>query len=229
MLKQNQTGAANSLAISLVLTVLLLVGALVFGVWAYSSRQDYKDNTDAKISAAVTVAKQQESRTKDAAFAEAEKNPLKTYNGPEAFGSIVMSYPKTWSGYVIDTSANNNGGSGDALLDGYFYPGVVPSATAEGSTFALRIKVISQSYASIVKDLGQSNSQHPPTINPYALPKVPKTVGVELTGTLPDQNQKTGTMVILPLRSQTLEIWTEGNQFLGDFNNSILPNFSFSP
>jgi hypothetical protein len=36
-------------------------------------------------------------------------------------------------------------------------------------------------------------------------------------------------MVVLPLRSQTLQIETAGSQFLGDFNNNILPNFSFSP
>jgi hypothetical protein len=33
----------------------------------------------------------------------------------------------------------------------------------------------------------------------------------------------------LPLRSQTVKIWTEGSQYGGDFNKYILPNFSFSP
>lgn len=229
MIKHNQDGVVSGLAVSLILAMLLLVGAIAFGVWAYGSRQDYKDNTDAKVSAAVTIAKQQESTAKDAAFAQAEKNPLKTYNGPEAYGSVVLNYPKTWSGYVAVASDNSSGSNG-ALVDGYFNPGVVPSVSDQSSVFALRIQVVGQSYADIVKNLGQSSSQNPPTITPYALPKVPKTVGVEVNGTLPNQGGKTtGTMVILPLRSQTLEIWTEGNQFLGDFNTYILPNFSFSP
>jgi hypothetical protein len=36
-------------------------------------------------------------------------------------------------------------------------------------------------------------------------------------------------MVVLPLRSQTVQIWTEGTQYVDDFNKLILPNFSFSP
>ena len=231
MLKRNQTGAANGLAVSLVLCVLLLIAVIVFAAWSYSSRQDYKNNVDTKIAAAVTVAKQQESTAKDKAFAEEEKNPLKTYNGPEAAGSIALMYPKTWSAYVADSTTNTNG-NGSTLLDGYFYPGVVPDISNQASTFALRLQVVNQSYSDIVKNLGNTNADTPPTISPYALPKVPKVVGVRVDGALPVSNGNdtvTGSMVILPLRSQTIEIWTEGNQFTSDFNNIILPNFSFSP
>lgn len=230
MIKHNQDGAVSGLAVSLVLAIVLLIGAIAFAVWAFSGRQDYKNHTDAKITAAVTVAKQQESGLKDKQFAEAEKNPLKTYTGPQAYGSIVLSYPKTWSGYVASSS---NGNSGSALVDGYFDPGVVPSVSDPASVFSLRVQVLSQAYAQTLSSINNSQqSQNPPTINAYALPKVPKTVGVEVTGALPNSNSstpKTGVMVILPLRSQTLEIWTEGNQFLSDFNNYILPNFTFSP
>lgn len=226
MIKHNQDGAVNGLAVSLVLAIILLIGAIVFGVWAYGSRQDYKDNTDAKIAAATQVAKQQESSRKDAEFAQEEKNPLKTYNGPQATGSLVIAYPKTWSGYVDDSGH----GSNSAALDGYFYPGVVPSVQAEGSIFALRVAVVDQSYSEVtaeVSNLLKSQDPPPPTVVPYALPQVPNTVGVKVTGALPDN--RSGTMVILPLRDQTLEIWTEGNQFANDFNNIILPNLKFSP
>lgn len=226
MIKHNQDGAVNGLAVSLVLAVILLIGAIVFGVWAYGSRQDYKNNTDQKIAAAEQVAKQKESTRKDAEFAEEEKNPLKTYHGPQATGSLVIAYPKTWSGYVDDSGRSSN----NAQLDGYFYPGVVPSVQAEGSIFALRVSVVDQKYSEVMSDISnlqKSKDPPPPTVVPYALPQVPDTVGVKVTGTLPDR--RTGTMVILPLRDQTLEIWTEGNQFAGDFNNIILPNFKFSP
>lgn len=231
MLRQNQTGAISAAAIWLVLTILLLIGALIFGGWAYSSRQDYKNNVDAKINAAVTIAKQQEATAKDKAFAEAEKSPLKTYNGPEAYGSIVLQYPKTWSGYVAEASQNS--GSSGTQLDGYFYPGVVPSVENQTSVFSLRLQVVSKSYSETIENLNQrAKSENPPTVSPYALPKVPKAVGVRVDGTLPissGSDDKTGSMVILPLRSQTLQLWTEGSQFTNDFNNIILPNFSFSP
>lgn len=230
MIKHNQDGVSG-VAVSLVLSIVLLIGAVGFGVWAFSGRQDYKNNTDAKIADAVTVAKQQEGATKDKQFAEASKNPLKTYSGPQAYGSIILSYPKTWSGYVADTNSNNS--SSSTPVDGYFHPGVVPSITDEASVFSLRVQVLSQSYSQTLTNIKQSqSSEGAPTVKPYALPKLPKTVGVKLTGTLPTNNgnsSKTGTMVILPLRSQTLELWTEGNQYTHDFNTYILPNFTFSP
>ncbi len=231
MIKHNQDGVSG-VAVSLVLSIVLLVSAIGFGVWAYGGRQDYKNNTDAKIADAVTIAQKQEGITKDKQFAEESKNPLKIYSGPQAYGSIVLSYPKTWSGYVADSSSDNS--SNSTPVDGYFHPGVVPSITDQASVFSLRVQVLSQSYSQTLDNINQSQqSNNPAVIKPYALPKLPKTVGVKLTGALPindsSNNDKTGTMVILPLRSQTLELWTEGSQYTNDFNKYILPNFTFSP
>ncbi|MDB5170494.1 MAG: hypothetical protein JWO35_188 [Candidatus Saccharibacteria bacterium] len=225
MIKHNQDGAVSGLAISLVFTVLLLIGAIAFGGWAFMSRADYKSNTDSKIEDAVIIAKQQEGSAKDAQFLQDEKKPLRTYKGPEAYGSLEINYPKTWSGYIDD-----KGKSSSALVDGYFNPSVVPSITDETSVFALRIQVLSQQYSQVlstVKSSTTNGSTAPPTISPYALPKVPGTVGIKVSGTLP--NGKQGTMIVLPLRSQTLEVWAETSQFTPDFEASILPNFSFIP
>jgi hypothetical protein len=41
--------------------------------------------------------------------------------------------------------------------------------------------------------------------------------------------QQKGTMVILPLRDKTLEVWTESDAYLSDFKNYVLPNLTFSP
>jgi hypothetical protein len=84
MIKHNQDGAVNGLAMSLILCVVLLLGTLGFGIWALSSRTDYKNHTDSKVHDAVTKATAQESTLKDKQFAEAEKQPLKLYQGPEA-------------------------------------------------------------------------------------------------------------------------------------------------
>jgi hypothetical protein len=223
MIKHNQDGAVSGIGLSLIICVIILIATFCFAIWSFSSRQDYKNNTDQKIATAVTVAKQLEDTAKDKVFAEQEKSPLKTYNGPEAYGSIVLQYPKTWSGLVYDSSTS------DALVNGYFYPGVVPSISDQTSTFALRMQVLSQPYSEVLKNLQglQDDTEHPVTISPYALPKVPGTVGVQLNGNLP--NEKNGVMVVLPLRNQTLQLWTEGSQFTNDFNTYILPNFSFSP
>lgn len=220
MIKHNQDGV-STIAILLGLTIVLLIGALGFGGWAYMSRQDYKANTDQKIEAATTVAVQKADSAKDVAFTEAEKKPFKTYNGPEAYGSLSIQYPKTWSGYVDDT------GSGAAVVDGYFYPGVVPSINNPNSVFALRVQVINSSYSQSLMNLNSEQQGGKIVTAAYALPKVPKTVGVKATGTF--QNGTNGERIMLPLRNQTLLISTQGSKFTADFENNILPNFTFIP
>ncbi len=226
MIKHNQDGAVSGLGLSLGLTIFLLIAATVFGGWAFMSRADYKNNTDSKIADAVTIAKQQEAAAKDAQFLQDEKKPLRTYKGPEAYGSVHIDYPKTWSGYVDDKGATNS-----IVLDGYFYPNIVPSLTNPNSTFALRLQVLGKTYEEVLKAIKASATNSgvktPPVITPYSLPKVPGAVGIKTTGTLP--NGKQGTMIVLPLRAQTIEIWAETAQFTPDFEASILPNLSFIP
>ena len=176
----------------------------------------------------MAAAKLQQSAADATANNLTNESPLRAYNGPEAYGSIVVNYPKTWSAYVDDS------GSSNTPVDGYFNPGTVPSiGNSTSSIFALRVQVLNQPYATVLQTYSSqsSNQQNPVTITAYSLPKVPKAVGVELSGTLSNSGSKpvTGTMVILPLRANTLEIWTDGTQYLSDFNNNILPNFSFSP
>lgn len=222
MIKHNQDGAANGLVISLVLAVLLLIGAIGFGGWAYTQMTDYRDNSDQKVAEAEQIAIQKESELKDKQFAETLKNPLKTYSGPAAYGGLHIEYPKTWSGYVDET-----GGGGSAYVNGYFNPGVVPSTSSSKSVFALRTQVTSTAYASVLKEFSTQQKAGKLTVSAYALPKLPKVVGVKAVGQTSDK--KNVIMVVLPLRSQTLKIWTEGSQGVADFNKYILPNFSFSP
>ena len=120
----------------------------------------------------------------------------------------------------------------DPMIDGYFYPDVVPNTGADSSgvnstNFALRVQVTQNSYSDILQNYQSQAQGGSIAVRPYVLKQVPSIPGVIVTGQI--QSQKTGTLIILPLRNQTLEIWTEGNQFQKDFDNIILPNFSFSP
>jgi hypothetical protein len=36
-------------------------------------------------------------------------------------------------------------------------------------------------------------------------------------------------MILVPLRANTLEVWTEGTAAQADFDTNILPNLSFAP
>lgn len=221
MIKRNQDGAVNSLVISLIFAVVMLLAVTIFAGWAYMSRQDYKSNTDAKINDAVVIAKQEESTAKDKQFVEKEKNPLRTYKGPDSYGAVTIQYPKTWSAYVEDS------GNGSIPVNGYFHPSYVPSNNDQNNSFALRLQVVNQQYAQALTRYTSLQKAGKVTVRPYTLPKVSNAVGVQVTGEI--ENNKQGTMVILPLRAGTVMLWSEGSQYQSDFQNIILPNASFLP
>lgn len=222
-LKLSERGEINVLLIPLILMVFFLVAAAAFGVWAYGERNDYKFNSDRKAAAAAEVARKEEGIAKDKAFAEAEKSPLTSFDGPSSFGSVHVDYPKTWSVYV-DSSVSN-----PQPLNAYFNPRTVPSVKDQTSVFALRVEVVEQTYARVVNTYSASVKNGTVKINPYTLPKVPGVVGVRVDGQVQPNKKNTGSMIILPLRDKTIQIWTENAQALGDFDNFILPNLTFAP
>lgn len=220
MTKHNQDGSALTVVLLAILSV-GLIAALTFGVWAFTGQQDYKNNVDAKVAVAVEAAKKTEAEKQVALAAEAAKSPITTYQGPETYGSVSISYPKTWSAYVDST------GKGNAPLDGYFAPKVVPAINDASSVFALHIQVTNQPYAYSVQQQTAAQAAGQVSIAPYSLPKVPSVVGIKVTGKL--STGKTGTLIIMPLRDKSLMISTEGTLYNADFETYVLPNASFSP
>lgn len=214
----DQNGSAAVIAVIATLSV-LLVAAAVFAVWAFGSRQDYKNNVESKIDAAVRQNTRNVQAQEAVRYAEEAKNPLKTYTGPSAYGSLHLEYPKTWSGYIVSRSSQP--------LDAYFNPDVVPSASDESSVFALRVQIVSSTYSQSIMQYQGLQKQGKVTVVPYALPKTPKAVGVRVDGQI--TAKKRGSVVLLPVRDKTLKLWIESDQFLADFNNLILPNVSFVP
>lgn len=219
----SQSGV-TAVGLSLTITVVLLLGAIGFGAWAYMERQDYKNNTDQKVAVAVEQAKQVQAQELEKEFTERYKKPLTVYKGPSAFGSIRLKYPKTWSGYVEESSQSS------PYLDGYFAPGVVPSKDDRSSVFSLRFEVTRESYSDTMSRYETYVQQGQSKVAPYALPKVEAVVGSKITGKiLTNDGEGQGTMIILPLRANSLKVWVMSNRFEKDFNKYILPNLTFSP
>ncbi len=222
--KWGESGQIDVLLVPLVLTTLLFIGAAAFGVWAFGSRQDYKANSDKKAAAAVAANKQVVQAADAKQYAEAAKNPLKTYAGPDAYGSITVAYPKTWGLYADTTSSSQP-------VDAYFHDDYVPAINTKGVTYNLRVQVVTQSYSSVMQQYGALVKQGKAAAVPYSLPKVASAHGTMLTGQVLTGNNSTATatLVALPMRDKTLKIWTEAPAYLTDFNTNILPNLTFSP
>ena len=52
-------------------------------------------------------------------------------------------------------------------------------------------------------------------VAPFAAAKVPSVVGVRVDGQI--NSLKTGTMIVLPLRDKTIELWTEAQEKSGKY------------
>lgn len=217
--KHDEVGSAMSLVLIATLSV-LFVGASVFAIWAFMGQQDYKANVEQKVQVAVLANTKQVQATDAATYAEEAKKPLKAYNGPEAYGSVSIQYPKTWSSYLV---TNNTA----TPINFYAHPDIVPGVGSQTSSYALRVEVVAQSYSAVLKTYDGSLKQGKVTVTPYALPKNPSNIGSRVEGQLDQSIQ--GKLVILPLRDKTLKIWTESSSFYTDFEQTILPNASFVP
>jgi len=218
-MRNNQAGFINALLIALIACGVALLALVGFGAWAYGSRQDYKLNSDKKSATAAAAAKEKTQAADAVLYAEQAKNPLKTHVGPDAFGSVTVQYPKTWSAYVIENSGTP--------MNNYFHPDIVPDTNKTTNAYALRVQIVQSSYAAVMTQYNGLAVAKRVTVNPYKLPKVPSIVGSRVDGQITAQKQ--GSMIVLPLRNVTLQISTESQDFENDFNTIILPNLTFSP
>lgn len=218
-IRGREEGSINVLLIPLILAVVFFLASLGFGLWAYSSRQDYKNNVDQKIATAVEVAKQETATEKDNEFIEREKQPLKEYKGPASFGTLSVKYPKTWSAYVEEDAS----GVG---VSGYFHPNFVPGTNSDAN-YALRIQVTNKSYADELRSFDGKVKQGDTQAKPYKPVNVENIIGTQLNGDIGDQ--KSGILILLPLRDKTIKVWTEAEQYQKDFFNNVMANFKFVP
>lgn len=210
----------NVLLIPLILCLLFLIGAIIFGFWAYMSREDYKKNSDQKAAAAVEQAEKELSDKKEAEFKEREKAPLKQYEGPATFGSVVIQYPKTWGAFITQSDRSAT------PIDGYMHPNFVPGLQS-GTAFALHFQVLNSSYDQELKKYEANTKSGKVQVTPASVPNVPEVAGVRITGEI--EQGKVGTVVLFPLRDKTLKLVTESEQYNKDFNDIILANLTFEP
>jgi hypothetical protein len=219
------SGRGRSILFTVIL-VLLLVGALAFGGWAFKNMQDYKNNSDKKSAAAVEAAKKAQAVQLQTQFDEQNKSPNKVFHGSPTYGTVSFNYPKSWSAYV-DTSGSSE------PINAYFHPGEVPG-TQSKTAYALRLELVSTDYAQVVQQFSSGITSGKVTAKAYLPPKLSGIANVQ-PGTLfsgQTNNQDTtqhGTLLVIKVRDKTLEISTQSNDYLPDFNNTVLASLSFAP
>lgn len=220
LVPRQKDGPHWALIIPLILFVLLFLGAAGFGFWAFAERADYKNNVDQKVAAAVKTAEENKAAEKEKEFLEREKTPYKVYKGPATFGSVEVTYPKTWAASVDET------GKGGSPISGYFHPNFVPGERS-GTAFGLRLEVLEQSYDQLLSQYENEAKQGKVRISPYKAPKVAEVLGARVDGEI--ERGLNGSTVMFPIRDKTIKISTQSPQFVADFDSIILAQLIFSP
>ena len=215
--KQSKT----SFIVAVVMTAGFII-ALAFGIWSFIGMVESKSNLEDKISEASAVAVKETEQSKEAEFTEREKSPFKSYSGGTVFGSLSFSYPKSWSVYKEEGTAK------DTLLDFYAHPDFVPSLSSDDSIVAFRVQLSSNEYATEAAEyVTDGENEQTFEVTAYQVSSVSGSeVGIRVAGEI--FTDKTGVLVLIPIRDKTLKIWTESDQYLNDFEK-ILATVNFVP
>lgn len=212
-----QQGGVNPLVVVNIVLVVLVLGLTGATIWAYTRYTDQKNNVDQKIAAAVADAKRQQGNEDESKFAEREKQPTRTFIGPEDLGRVQLSYPKTWSVYVD----KNGGASSD--YQAYFQPNVVPPLVSK-TPYALRVSIENKSYDQVLLAYQDLVKKGELKSSPVA---IQGQNGNRLDGNFSKDIQ--GSMVLFKVRDKTLEVYTQSRTFQADFDQIILASLNFNP
>jgi hypothetical protein len=213
----------------LILTVVFGVLMLGLGIgftWAFMQMNDYKADVEGKISAAVKTAETEQKETLTKQFDEDYKKPHDVFTGPANYGSVSFEYPKTWSVYV-----DNDGSNGEGYM-AYFNPKLVPKVSEE-TPYAVRVVILNAPIEEMVEVYRDAiNGGAKLTATPVRLADASDdTASTYGKGTRIDgQFRETinGSAVLFDIRGRTLEIFTDHQSFVNDFNNIILKTLKYN-
>lgn len=214
----NQNGTINSVGLAAIIMSLLFVGSTASGIWAFMGRQSYKNDSDEKVTLAVEAAKKETAAAKDAEFEQTSKQPTEAFSGAETYGSLKFNYPRTWSAYVESST-------GATPLNATFHPSFV--SNSKDIAHALRVQVVEEPYDEVVADFDSDIKKGTVTAVAFTPKLVPTALGLRFSGEV--ISKKTGVMIVLPLRDNTIKIWTESNEFVADLDTFVLESLSYQP
>ncbi|GHU10004.1 hypothetical protein FACS189431_8700 [Alphaproteobacteria bacterium] len=214
---QNAPRTVNVSFIVAIVLALTTLGALAAFIWAYLEKDHYQYDTELIVAEAVTEAKQAQYTTDEGIFFEEAKKPNTIFAGPSDFGSVGFNYPKTWSVYNDKNDSSN--------YSAYFYPIMVPPIKAE-TAYALRVSVESKAYDDAIKSYKSQTDKGELSATP-----ITTTLGGYNGMRFDGQIAKglSGSIVVFKVRDKTLTVRVDSQDYMGDFNNTILPSLTFVP
>ncbi|MGV9002245.1 MAG: hypothetical protein ACOH18_04825 [Candidatus Saccharimonadaceae bacterium] len=197
------------LLIFTIVFAILAVAGIGVAIWAYVNYMDQKNNVDSKVTVAVAEATKKQADKLAADFIQQEKEPNRSFVGPDDYGRLAFKYPKTWSLYVAKDASK--GGDFEAYLN----PGGVP-AISVNQQYALHVTIKDDDYDKVVSSY-------------TTLVKSGKLVSSSVSadgqnGTRLDGSFSTdinGYAVIFKIRDKTVIIRSDAQTFKADFDALI--------
>jgi len=202
---QKEAGSANTwliVSIIFIVTTVALGGGLT---WALMNYFDQKDNVDTKVSSAVTTAVKKQSDADAATFQAEAKQPNRLFAGPEDFGSLSFSYPKTWSTYVAKDSVSGT-------FQAYLNPVSVPPVS-DSTQYALRVTIETKDYDAVLNTYQQLVKKGDLTSSTVKIDGLDST---RIEGAFTKNIR--GSAVIFKIRDKTVTVRTDADTFKPDFN-----------
>lgn len=197
-------------------TTPILIGSIVFAVvatgaaiWGIYNYVDQKTDVDARVAQAVADAKKTQADELEAEFAAKEKEPNRSFYGPDDFGRLTFKYPKTWSLYVAEEATS--GGTYEAYLN----PVSVPPIDTK-TQYALRVTIDTDDYDNVIDDYSSDVDKGDLRSSAFS---ANGHTGTRFDGNFSDDIR--GIAVVVKIRDKTATIRTDANTFKADFENLI--------
>lgn len=213
--RKNENGAVSGSLIAIIVLGILFLAAGSAAIWAYSNYTEQKTNVDGKIDLAVAEARKEQSDIESAKFAEREKEPNRQFVGPDDYGRLTFSYPKTWSVYVAKDVTEG----GDYLA--YLNPVTVPPVS-DKQQFSLRVTIEQSDYDKVIGtyktrvDKGDLRS---------GVFSANGNSGARFDGNFTKDIR--GSAVVMKVRDKTVTLRTDADTFKPDFD-AIIKTINFN-
>ncbi|NCS83106.1 hypothetical protein GW746_01685, partial [Candidatus Saccharibacteria bacterium] len=121
-------------------------------IWALINYFDQKENVDGRVDTAVATAVKDQADKDAADYQEKEKQPNRQFSGPEDYGRLAFSYPKTWSVYVAKDASSGS------TYEAYLNPVEVPPVSSSRQ-YALRVLIEDKDYEKVIDGYGSAVSR----------------------------------------------------------------------
>lgn len=216
-MNQDLPPAQRALPLTSILLVVLGITTVIFAglfLFSYNKASSATNNSNQVAQSAAIQAAQKQKKTDLAANIAAMEIPYRTYQAPTAYGSFIVSFPKSWSSRVSEAAENK------VQVNLSVNPDFVRYKGDSALPVALRVRLIQQTSNSFIAEYAES-------IKSRKLVKTTSIVSgqnaIVLTGNFRSDDDTSGfvRLVAVPVRDKVIVFTCENGLYTQQFEEVI--------